>query len=115
EKPRVKLVQDWERQRASSEELKDLIKMFERSHSSEAVLFKELAKLYDTFGTPPDLSRVMLEQRLQNYFVKTWIQHLEPDFVMSNPDGSLVVVEAKFNERFSSSLQELQQTSSVGK
>src|SRR5438552_1287941 len=41
EQPRVRLVQDWKKQQASSEALKDLIKMSDRSQSSEAVLFNE--------------------------------------------------------------------------
>jgi alanyl-tRNA synthetase len=51
--------------------------------------FKELAKLYDTFGTPRDLLRVGLEER------------------------GIVLNEEEFNVRFDTALRELQQSSSA--
>lgn len=110
--PRMKLVRDWAEQQGSHpEELRRIIRMFERSEPSQAVLFKEFAKLYDTFGTPPDLSRVTLDQQLENYFFKTWIENLEQDFVRSLPSGASSVIEEKFNEHFSNAIKEIQQTS----
>lgn len=53
--------------------------------------YKELAKLYDTFGTPRDLIRVKLEE----YFV-------------------IEISEEEFNEKFEMALQELQKQSTVG-
>src|SRR5438874_3223676 len=51
----------------------------------------ELARLYDTFGTPRDLIRVSLEER------------------------GVQISEEEFLENFDAALQEIQQTSSVGK
>jgi alanyl-tRNA synthetase len=112
EPPRRKLVQDWERSGSRQEELKRIIRMNERQRSSQTVLFSELARLYDTFGAPPDLSRVILEQELnRNYLIKKWGQNLEQDFAVSAPNGDLIVSEEKFNQYFASALKEIQQTS----
>lgn len=54
-------------------------------------LFKNLARLYDTFGTPRDLIRVYLEEK------------------------ELVFEEDEFNERFDAALKELQQQGDIGK
>jgi alanyl-tRNA synthetase len=59
--------------------------------SDENRLFPEVAKLYDTFGTPRDLIRVFLEEK------------------------SKVFEEDEFNEKFDTALQLLQQQSGIGK
>jgi alanyl-tRNA synthetase len=59
--------------------------------NDEGVLFTELAKLYDTYGTPRDLIRVFLEE-----------------------NGN-IFEEDDFNQRFDSALQALQQQSGIGK
>lgn len=53
-------------------------------------LFKQVAKLYDTFGTPKDLIRVFLEEK------------------------GIVFEEDDYNERFEGALQELQKQSGIG-
>jgi alanyl-tRNA synthetase len=53
-------------------------------------LFTNIAKLYDTYGTPRDLIRVFLEQK------------------------EIVFEEDDFNERFDTALQELQKRSGIG-
>ncbi|MFL6467168.1 MAG: alanine--tRNA ligase-related protein, partial [Pyrinomonadaceae bacterium] len=57
----------------------------------ENQLFSEIARLYDTYGTPRDLIRVFLEE------------------------NGKVFEEDEFNERFDASLQALQQQSGIGK
>ena len=59
--------------------------------SSDDILFAEVAKLYDTYGTPRDLIRVFLEEK------------------------GRVFEEEDFNERFDAALQRLQQQSGIGK
>jgi len=59
--------------------------------SSDDILFAEVAKLYDTYGTPRDLIRVFLEEK------------------------GRVFEEENFNERFDAALQRLQQQSGIGK
>src|SRR5205814_3784480 len=59
--------------------------------TSEPPTYKDLARLYDTFGTPRDLIRVSLEER------------------------GVQISEEEFFENFDAALQEIQQTSSVGK
>lgn len=54
-------------------------------------LFKRLAKLYDTYGTPRDLIRVFLEEK------------------------GIVFEEEEFNGQFDAALQELQQQGDIGK
>src|SRR5205807_7118207 len=101
QRPLMELVQVWERHGASTDELKRLIKIHERNKSSITSLFRELARLYDTFGAPPDLSRVTLEQEItNNYFIRKWMENLQPDFVSISPDAGLSVIEEKFNEHF---------------
>src|SRR5215470_9343184 len=69
-----------------------LAKLNELSVSeSESFNFTDIAKLYDTYGTPRDLIRVFLEEK--------GIEFGEDDF----------------NERFDKALQELQQQSGIGK
>ncbi len=53
-------------------------------------LFLDIAKLYDTFGTPRDLIRVFLEEK------------------------GIEIAEDEYNERFDAALQKLQQQSDVG-
>jgi alanyl-tRNA synthetase len=72
--------------------LQKLEELFAKTPAGEYPDFKELAKLYDTFGTPRDLVRVALEER-----------------------GLITFDEETFGKRFDLALQELQQTSSVGK
>jgi alanyl-tRNA synthetase len=57
----------------------------------EPPTYKDLARLYDTFGTPRDLIRVSLEER------------------------GMQISEEEFLEHFDAALHEIQQTSSVGK
>src|SRR5437763_4291779 len=45
EEPRKKLVQNWERQGGPAEDLERLIKIYERSESSQTILFQQLARL----------------------------------------------------------------------
>ncbi|PYS88379.1 MAG: alanine--tRNA ligase [Acidobacteria bacterium] len=59
--------------------------------SDENRLFSEIAKLYDTFGTPRDLIRVFLEENGKAF------------------------EEDEYNERFDAALQALQQQSGIGK
>jgi alanyl-tRNA synthetase len=54
-------------------------------------LFKTIAKLYDTYGTPRDLIRVFLEEK------------------------GIVFEEDEFNGKFDAALQELQQQGNIGK
>jgi alanyl-tRNA synthetase len=71
--------------------LQKLDEVFGRVKTGEQPSYRELAKLYDTFGTPRDLIRVSLEER--------GTQISEEDFVAA----------------FDSALQELQQTGSAEK
>ena len=59
--------------------------------TSERPTYKDLARLYDTFGTPRDLIRVSLEER------------------------GVQIGEEEFLANFDAALQELQQTSAIGK
>ena len=59
--------------------------------NGERRLFTEIARLYDTYGTPRDLIRVYLEE------------------------NEIVLEEDVFNERFDAALQALQQQSGIGK
>ena len=63
----------------------------EALRNSENRLFTEIAKLYDTYGTPRDLIRVYLEEK------------------------NLIFEEDDFTGRFDAALQALQQRSGVGK
>jgi len=64
--------------------------VFEQADADAANFFREIAQLYDTFGTPRDLIRVFLEE-----------QKLEFE-------------EDDFNKRFDAALQELQSQGEVG-
>ena len=59
--------------------------------SSDDALFTEIAKLYDTYGTPRDLIRVFLEEKGKGF------------------------EEDDYNDQFDSALQRLQQQSGIGK
>lgn len=65
--------------------LQKLDQLFEGNAAGNLPEFKELAKLYDTFGTPRDLIRVGLE------------------------DHGFEITEDEFNSRFDGAIQELQQ------
>ena len=71
--------------------LQKLEELFAKTPSGKNPAYKELARLYDTFGTPRDLIRVSLEER------------------------GVSIDEDQFNESFDAALQELQQGSSIGK
>src|ERR1043165_8028850 len=71
--------------------LQKLEELFAKTAKGKAPDYKDLARLYDTFGTPRDLIRVSLEER------------------------GVVIDEDKFNESFDAALQELQHGSSIGK
>ena len=71
--------------------LQKLDEVFAKTAEGERPSFEELARLYDTFGTPRDLIRVSLEER------------------------GLAISEDEFVEKFDAALQELQQTSAIGK
>ncbi|CAN5434905.1 hypothetical protein BH18ACI1_BH18ACI1_17910 [soil metagenome] len=58
---------------------------------SKTVDFTQLAKLYDTFGTPKDLIRVSMEER------------------------GIEITEEEFDAKFDKALKELQQSSEIGK
>jgi len=66
--------------------LQKLDELFLKSSEIEAPAYPDLAKLYDTFGTPRDLIRVSLELR------------------------GFVIEEDQFNRSFDAALQELQRT-----
>ena len=59
--------------------------------SSDDILFAQIAKLYDTYGTPRDLMRVFLQEK------------------------GRVFEEDEYNEQFDAALQRLQQQSGIGK
>ena len=73
---------------AGSKEVQDDI--LRQSQDKTSSFFRDLARLYDTFGTPRDLIYVSMEQH---------------DFKVS---------EEKFNEKFDAALQEIQKQSSIG-
>ncbi|MFY9620915.1 MAG: alanine--tRNA ligase [Pyrinomonadaceae bacterium] len=72
--------------------LQKLDELFTKTEKGQYPDWKELAKLYDTFGTPRDLIRVAVEER-----------------------GLRTFDEETFNQNFDLALQELQQASGVGK
>ena len=72
--------------------LQKLDELFAKTEQGQYPDWKELAKLYDTFGTPRDLIRVAVEAR-----------------------GLRTFDEEAFNQNFDLALQELQQASGVGK
>ena len=72
--------------------LKKLEELFAKTGRGQYPDWKELAKLYDTFGTPRDLIRVAAEER-----------------------GLSTFDEETFNQSFDLALQELQQAGSIGK
>ena len=71
--------------------LQKLEEAFARTKTGDAPAYKDLARLYDTFGTPRDLIRVSLEER------------------------GVAVSEDEFTERFDAALQQLQQTGTAEK
>ena len=71
--------------------LQKLEELFAKTPNGKSPEYRELARLYDTFGTPRDLIRVSLEER------------------------GVGIDEDQFNESFDAALQELQQGSAVGK
>src|SRR5687767_9160510 len=72
--------------------LQKLDELFAKTGKGQYPDWKELAKLYDTFGTPRDLIRVAVEERgLRTFDAET------------------------FNQKFDLALQELQQASGIGK
>src|SRR5215216_5879159 len=71
--------------------LQKLDALFATTQPGEYPEWKELAKLYDTFGTPRDLIRVALEER-----------------------GLITFDEETFNSRFELALRELQQAGARG-
>ncbi|HEX6188864.1 MAG TPA: alanine--tRNA ligase [Pyrinomonadaceae bacterium] len=71
--------------------LQKLDELFAKIGPGAAPDYKELARLYDTFGTPRDLIRVSMEER------------------------GVEIGEDEFLQNFDLALQELQQTSGVGK
>ena len=84
----------WEEERFGSTltvGLQKLDEIFTRAGAGKTPSYVELARLYDTFGTPRDLIRVSLEER-----------------------GS-VVDEDQFNASFDTALQQLQQTGTTEK
>jgi alanyl-tRNA synthetase len=68
--------------------LEKLEQIFSASQTAD---FSQLAKLYDTFGTPKDLIRVSMEER------------------------GIEIGEDEFDANFDKALKELQQTSEIGK
>ncbi|HEX5703842.1 MAG TPA: alanine--tRNA ligase [Pyrinomonadaceae bacterium] len=72
--------------------LQKLDELFAKTGKGQYPDWKELAKLYDTFGTPRDLIRVAVEER-----------------------GLRTFDEETFNQKFDLALQELQQASGIGK
>jgi alanyl-tRNA synthetase len=71
--------------------LQKLDELFSKTARGATAEYKELARLYDTFGTPRDLIRVSLEER------------------------GVQITEEEFLQNFDAALQQLQQTGSVGK
>src|ERR1041385_6821133 len=82
--------------------LQKLEELFARTPEGKFPDWKDLARLYDTFGTPRDLIRVALEERGLFEFTNE-----------SSISG--LFDEDTFNRRFDAALQELQQGSSIGK
>ncbi|HMG73024.1 MAG TPA: alanine--tRNA ligase [Pyrinomonadaceae bacterium] len=72
--------------------LQKLDELFARTAEGQFPEWKELARLYDTFGTPRDLVRVAYEER-----------------------GLITLDEETFNSRFDLALRDLQQTSATEK
>ncbi len=74
---------------------------------------KLVARIYDTYGVPRDLIRQSLEDWLRRS------QELSltglPTFVVTRSDGRFSIEEASFNESFDNAIQQLQQTSGIGK
>lgn len=75
---------------------KELKQIFEQNAST---FFTELAKLYDTFGTPKDLIRVKLED----------------DFAGIDKKVRLEISEENFDKYFDAALVELQSKGNIGK
>ncbi len=71
--------------------LQKLDEAFAKAKGGGAPEYKDLARLYDTFGTPRDLIRVSLEQR------------------------GVAVTEEEFTSQFDAALQQLQQTGTAEK
>jgi alanyl-tRNA synthetase len=71
--------------------LQKLDDTFAKTAKGEVPAYKDLARLYDTFGTPRDLIRVSLEER------------------------GVTVAEDEFTSRFDEALQQLQQTGTTEK
>jgi alanyl-tRNA synthetase len=82
--------------------LQKLEELFARTAEGKFPDWKDLARLYDTFGTPRDLIRVALEERGLFKFTDDW-------------SVSGLFDEDTFNRHFDAALQELQQGSSIGK
>ncbi len=64
---------------------------YEQARAGLEPFFRDIAKLYDTYGTPRDLIRVFLEEK------------------------KIVFNEEEFNERFDAALREIQQQGDTGK
>ena len=75
---------------------------------------KSVARIYDTYGVPRDLIRQGLEDWLRR---SSELNHdVLPHFVVvGGADGRFSIEEEGFNKAFDAALQEIQQTSSVGK
>jgi len=82
--------------------LQKLEELFAKTPEGKFPDWKDLARLYDTFGTPRDLIRVALEERGLFKFTEEW-------------SISGLFDEGTFNYHFDAALQELQQTGSIGK
>jgi len=80
--------------------LQKLEDLFARTPEGKFPDWKDLARLYDTFGTPRDLIRVALEERGLFRFTEGSTSGFD---------------EETFNYQFDAALQELQQGTSIGK
>jgi len=80
-------------------------------HDLIAVLrdLKEVARIYDTYGVPRDLIRQTLEDQLRrNSSVDGDTSGLLPNYVITGPDGRLLIEEDGFGGAFESALREIQ-------
>lgn len=81
---------------------KEIKNAFQEANSVSTEFFKELAKLYDTFGTPRDLIRLKWEE---NFYI----------LGKSGRKFYIPIPEEEFNKKFDEALKEIQKQSGVGK